>query len=183
MVPLNLNGHIFYVSSRPGYYDGFAAAPHDCKDFVKEMKAREIRFVVVLMPESEMEQFYGMNLCDYYEKNGIKSYHYAIEDHCVPTDLKSFHEMIETIWKHLETENALVHCFAGIGRTGMVAAAVLIYGEGEDASSATSVVRRVRPRAVETEEQESFLEKYSSFVLSAKAAAFEGNLTRKKSSP
>ena len=50
-----------------------------------------------------------------------------------------------------------VHCMGGLGRTGAVAAAVLV-DRGLDAEAAIAEVRRVRsPRAVETAVQEMFV--------------------------
>ncbi len=50
----------------------------------------------------------------------------------------------------------LIHCRGGLGRTGTLAARLLIE-EGMDAESAMQAVRAVRPGAIETEAQESYL--------------------------
>jgi protein-tyrosine phosphatase len=53
----------------------------------------------------------------------------------------------------------LVHCYAGIGRTGTVAAAYLI-NQGHDVESALRHVRARIPGAVQTEDQEHILHVY-----------------------
>jgi protein-tyrosine phosphatase len=53
----------------------------------------------------------------------------------------------------------LVHCYAGIGRTGTVAAAYLI-NQGNDAESALRHVRARIPGAVQTADQEHILHIY-----------------------
>lgn len=53
-----------------------------------------------------------------------------------------------------------VHCRAGLGRTGTVLAAYLIW-EGSNALSALETVRRVEPRWVQSEEQVAFLESFA----------------------
>jgi protein-tyrosine phosphatase len=50
----------------------------------------------------------------------------------------------------------LIHCRGGLGRTGSLAARLLIE-EGLDAEQVISAVRSVRPGAIETEEQEEYL--------------------------
>ena len=54
-----------------------------------------------------------------------------------------------------------VHCRAGLGRTGTLLAAFLIW-EGSEALAALESVRRVEPRWVQSEEQVAFLEKFAS---------------------
>jgi atypical dual specificity phosphatase len=68
-----------------------------------------------------------------------------------------------------------VHCRAGLGRTGTILAAYLIW-EGAEALSALEIVRRVEPRWVQSEEQVAFLEKFAS-VLAERAAAARARLT------
>jgi atypical dual specificity phosphatase len=65
------------------------------------------------------------------------------------------------IEKRLQKDEVLaVHCRAGLGRTGTVLAAYLIW-EGAEALSALETVRRVEPRWVQSEEQVAFLEKFA----------------------
>lgn len=56
-----------------------------------------------------------------------------------------------------------VHCRAGLGRTGTVLAAYLIW-EGASALGALDTVRRVEPRWVQSEEQVAFLEEFANVV-------------------
>ena len=50
----------------------------------------------------------------------------------------------------------LLHCRAGRGRSGMVAAALLVAG-GLSPTEAIAAVRRARPGAIETPEQEAWI--------------------------
>ena len=54
----------------------------------------------------------------------------------------------------------LVHCGAGLGRSGTVAAAYLVRG-GLEPGAAIERVRKLRPFSVETAEQESAVEAYA----------------------
>ena len=53
----------------------------------------------------------------------------------------------------------LIHCRGGLGRTGTLAARLLME-EGMDAESAMCAVRKVRPGAIETEIQEEYLREF-----------------------
>jgi ADP-ribosyl-[dinitrogen reductase] hydrolase len=54
-------------------------------------------------------------------------------------------------------ERVLVHCRGGLGRTGMVAARLLVEVAGATPQQALDDVREVRPGAVETPAQEAWV--------------------------
>ena len=56
-----------------------------------------------------------------------------------------------------------VHCRAGLGRTGTVLAAQLIY-EGDSAINALEKARNIEPRWVQSEAQVEFLEEFEPFI-------------------
>lgn len=60
-------------------------------------------------------------------------------------------------------EVVAVHCLAGLGRTGTVLAAYLIW-QGSAALDALEAVRRVEPRWVQSQVQVSFLEKFAETI-------------------
>jgi len=53
-------------------------------------------------------------------------------------------------------ERLVIHCYAGLGRTGLLAARLLIEF-GEPPQRAIALVRRVRSGAIQTHEQEAYL--------------------------
>ena len=59
--------------------------------------------------------------------------------------------------------DAILHCDAGLGRTGTVLAAYLV-SRGESASAALEKVRAMRPGSVETPDQEQVITKYAELV-------------------
>ncbi len=153
---------VLYLSSRPGYPN--PEVPRSiCRRFVEEMKAGGVSLAVVLLTFSEMTAWYGLNLCEYYEGNSIQAVHYPVEDGSIPESIPSFHRLMTTIRHRLSTDRVLVHCNAGIGRTGTVAAGLLVCG-GESPAAAIARIRGVRPGAVENRWQEEFLDRYHAAI-------------------
>ena len=56
-------------------------------------------------------------------------------------------------------KNILIHCMAGLGRTGMIAALILIK-LGIDINQSIKLIRNIRPGSIETEEQEKFVRNF-----------------------
>ena len=80
-------------------------------------------------------------------EQGIKWHHLPIHDTCVPD------ERFEDLWTysdlHLRTlprsgENIVIHCKGGLGRTGTIAARLLVE-MGSDPEDAIKAVRKARP--------------------------------------
>jgi protein-tyrosine phosphatase len=70
-----------------------------------------------------------MSLFPRFRKRSIrwKEFKFPITDYGIPDDLVAFKSFIETIVSRLsEGQTMLLHCAAGIGRTGTVACAILI---------------------------------------------------------
>ena len=79
----------------------------------------------------------------------------------------------------------LIHCRGGLGRTGTLAARLLME-EGMDAESAMCAVRAVRPGAIETEVQEEYLREFRGNYWESMAMQRQGKKGKhpvKKSSP
>ncbi len=84
---------------------------------------------------------------------------------CPIADFAAPGEEFENAWAHAgpivqrrldRGERIAIHCRAGVGRSGTIAARVLIE-RGLDAATALARVRAARPGAVETAPQENYL--------------------------
>jgi atypical dual specificity phosphatase len=77
-----------------------------------------------------------------------------------PPDLAQLAEFVDLIAQWPPGTRAVVHCQAGIGRTGTFAAAYWI-AQGLTAAEAITRIRAGRPQAVETSEQRTALEEFA----------------------
>lgn len=129
--------------------------------------------LVTLLEESEF-QLYGVpDLLDRVSEAGLDAIHFPIVDVSTPRKTQSgqYMELIARIVDLLREGNTtVVHCRGGLGRTGIVAASVLV-ATGRSADEAIRLVRRFRGNhAVETPEQEEYVRTFEKEWQSAHAA-------------
>ncbi|MYM65101.1 ATP-binding cassette domain-containing protein [Pseudomaricurvus sp. HS19] len=94
---------------------------------------------------------------------GIRHGQYPIPDMCAPSV-----DLATTICSKIDElisagEVVAVHCRAGLGRTGTVLTAYLIW-QGVDAITALETARKIEPRWVQSREQVNFLEQFCQHV-------------------
>jgi protein-tyrosine phosphatase len=104
------------------------------------------RRVVTLLEQHELAHLAITRLGEAVQRRGLEWLHRPIPD---------------VSSKHLRSrldagENILIHCRGGVGRSGMVAARLLVEF-GVDAETAIARVRAARPGAIETWEQEQWV--------------------------
>ena len=87
----------------------------------------------------------------------IESLWFPIPDGYPPYSLSVAASLIDVILERLQDgQTVVVHCYAGLGRTGTIVACVLVAG-GMDARRAVQRVREVRPGAIPSHGQERFV--------------------------
>ncbi|MBN8942563.1 MAG: dual specificity protein phosphatase family protein [Rhizobiales bacterium] len=88
---------------------------------------------------------------------GIRWLRYPIADYGTPRDLSAWRALAGELRAALDRGGRLViHCRAGLGRSGMIAARLLVE-RGLPAEAAIMAVRRARPGAIETAGQEAWI--------------------------
>ena len=121
--------------------------------------------------------------------SGIDFRAFPIPDRGVPASRESVAELADHIVDALDTgKNVAVHCRQGIGRSGLIVAAVLV-AAGKDVPGALRTIQESRGLDVpETEEQRHWLRGFSSWLAARQAAqqadaADERHAGRRSNSP
>ncbi len=111
--------------------------------------------LVSLLRPYEYELLGIRELGDRAQRHGMEFRSFGIDDMCVPrpSEQPAFQRLIADLHDTLAAgRNVTVHCRGGLGRSGLVAACVLVHG-GDSPDSAVARVRRHRPGAIQTREQ------------------------------
>lgn len=130
--------------------------------------------VVTLLEEFEMELLWITALPDHLQKRGIEWHHLPIRDVDIPDSL--FEDKWLDSGQRLKSilsrgGKILLHCRGGIGRTGTIAAKLLVES-GFEPTAAIARVRKARPGTIETAAQEQYVMKLKmGLTSSAKSTA------------
>lgn len=166
MKPINLNGPLWIDSVVAGDCNGMIGMVHcpgsrggDLDTDLKAIRDWGASALVSLMEKDEMEWFGVADLPDKAVQLGLLHYHLPIRDMDVP-DLY-FEENWKTAGDNLRNhllsgESIVIHCLAGLGRTGTIAARLLIE-LGADPKTAVQQIRKARPGTIQSMVQEVYV--------------------------
>jgi protein-tyrosine phosphatase len=111
--------------------------------FLMQATKNEIDLVVCLSADEELSRLSpDYALCVKEDTFPFKRKTFVIEDYGVPSDLESFIDFVADLAQGIFAgQSVLIHCAAGIGRTGLAAASVLMQ-LGYPIQDAISVISR-----------------------------------------
>lgn len=118
--------------------------------------------LISLLEPFEYDMLNVPDLFDEARTRGIEVVHLPIVDGHVPRpgQTESVASLIGTARDAVGNgKSVVIHCRAGLGRTGTIAA-MLLTTYGHDAESAVAAVRRVQPQAVETHVQHEYIRQF-----------------------
>lgn len=114
--------------------------------------------LVSLIEEHEFAALRIPSLREEVRRYGIEMLWFPIRDASVPSSIERFYQAVQHIVATLRKgKTTVIHCKGGLGRTGLVAAAVLMAIAELTPEEATRIVRRARPGAIETPDQEEYV--------------------------
>ncbi len=145
-LPLHLPGSIFRSPMPFSVYD-----PQG--DSLFQFRSKKGSLIVLLAEEEECMMRTGVNLKSLYLSQGFQVLHLPIPDFNVPSR-EDLEEAIKRTVEHAEVgKNILIHCHAGLGRTGLFVAYLAKRVLGLSSEEAIHWTRKYIPHALETDGQ------------------------------
>lgn len=126
----------------------------------KEYKEHNVTVIVILASIAECIQKASKNLPDIYRKDGFEVIYIPISDYSVPAKDDLCAALSRILEYAQKGRNIVIHCSAGIGRTGLFVACLakhILRLAGEEAINWT---RQFIPGAIETPQQRHIVISY-----------------------
>ncbi len=139
-------------------------------DEFEQIAASGIKQIVSLLETSEAYELGLKHEESYCIKNDMKFLSFPIPDRGIPNSISNFAKFTRMIYQTTAGGmNTVIHCRAGIGRTGLVAAGVLLHAAfaPEETFSHISKIRNVN--VPDTDEQYNWLIKNYHSILANKS--------------
>ncbi len=125
-------------------------------DDLKKLRVEGFNMIVSLLEEDLQAPHYDAATVG---AMGYKRRNIPVQDFH-PPKLRQLAEFVDLLARQPEGTKIIVHCYAGVGRTGTFGAAYWI-ARGLSVDEALKKIRNARPQAVETVEQHDALEEFA----------------------
>lgn len=133
-----------------------------------EIKKLNISHIFCLMEDHEFHKYNLGNYPNIVSNNGISISQYSIIDGCTPS-LELMYQMVTNLTNCLkENKNVLIHCMAGMGRTGTLAACFLVH-HGYQVKDSISHMQRRREGSLRRSNQQQFIQEYYEYLTSIRS--------------
>ncbi len=129
-------------------------------DLLDAFRQADVDRVVILAENDEILDLTGRDIKALYHKLGFKVVEMPVVDFSIPEEIPFRQTVEETLGAAAKGETIVVHCHAGIGRTGMFTACMAKQVLGLNAREAVAWVRQYVPEAVESPRQYQFVWDY-----------------------
>jgi predicted protein tyrosine phosphatase len=162
------------LTQAPGTWDGEplptyrVAGGQLAADLVTLSDHHGVQALLTLQEEDELEQCGLGGIFGGALTLGMESIWFPIPDGRAPGSPADVEATVDRVVALLEAgKTVAIHCLGGLGRSGTIAAAVLVRLGGRP-GTAIARVRAARPGAIQTSEQERFVWAYARHVASKK---------------
>ncbi|MFW5713917.1 MAG: protein-tyrosine phosphatase family protein [Brevefilum sp.] len=116
--------------------------------------------IVMLTPEEEVRDVTGKNPKQLYDGFGFEVIYAPVEDFSIP-EQGAFQRPLQRVLNAAQSgQTVVIHCHAGLGRTGMFAACLAKIVLSLSGEEAVQWIRQYVPEAVQTVQQYRFVENF-----------------------
>jgi protein-tyrosine phosphatase len=141
-----------------------SAMPYSSYDpegsLISEYHNLEVSTVIMLSSDEENQRITGRDLRALYTREGLDVIYFPIPDFDTP-DMGALREAVHKALENSRVGKGIViHCHAGIGRTGMFVACMAKDGLDYSSEEAISWIREYIPGAIEIPEQEMMVRSF-----------------------
>jgi protein-tyrosine phosphatase len=118
--------------------------------------------VVSLLSDEEIEELGLIGEPEAIKNQGLQYFNYPIPDLGIPSSNKSARELLTRLHRELESgKNVGLHCRGSIGRSGLIAASILVLAGVEPSQAIRDVTKARGFDSPETAEQREWVKAFS----------------------